>query len=67
MRRSTNLRSSMAQESVLVIGGCYGTYFLRDSDDEDGRASRRQLLLGNCIVMAVCMAISLIVVAFIWT
>lgn len=67
MRQPANLRSSTVQESALVIGGCYGTCFLRDSDDEEGRAGRLQFLLGNCIVMAVCMAIVVLVVALTWT
>ena len=67
MRQSANLRSSTVQESVLVIGGCYGTCFLRDADDEEGRMGRRQFLLANCIVMTVCMAIVVLVVAVTWT
>ena len=57
MRQSANLRSATVQGSALVVGGCYGTCFLRDSDDEEGRTGRRQFLLGNCLVMTVCMAI----------
>ena len=67
MGQPANLRCSMVQESALVVGGCYGTCFLRHSEDEEGRASRLQFLLGNCIVMTVCMAIVVLVVAVIWT
>ena len=66
MRQPASLRSSMVQESALVIGGCYGTCFLRDSDDEEGRAGRLQFLLGNCLVMTVCMAIVVLAVALTW-
>ena len=67
MRQPANLRSSTVQERALIIGGCYGTCFLRDSDDGEGRAVWLQFLLGNCIVMAVCMAIVVLVVALTWT
>ena len=67
MRQPANPRSSTVQENALVIGGCYGTCLLHVSDDEEGRAGRLQFLLGNCIVMAVCMAIVVLVVALTWT
>ena len=66
MRQSANHCSSTVQKSALVIGGCHGTCFLRDSDDEEGRTGRRQFLLGNCLVMTVCMAIVVLAVALTW-
>ena len=67
MHQPASLRNSPVQESALVIGGCHGTCFLRDSDDEEGRTGRRQFLLANCIVMTICLAIVLLVVALAWT
>ena len=67
MRQSANLRSATVQGSALVVGGYYGTCFLRDSGDEEGRTGRRQFLLANCIVMTIFLAIVLLVVALAWT
>lgn len=62
MRRSTNVRSSTSG-NVLLIGGCYGTYFLYESDNSKGRTLRRQFLLAHCAVLTLCMVIVALVVA----
>jgi hypothetical protein len=62
MRGSANFRNS-TPGNVLLIGGCYGTYFLYDSDDEMGRTNRRQFILANCVVLTLCLAIVALVVA----
>jgi hypothetical protein len=67
MHKSTDLHGSMAQKSVLLIGGCHGTCLLRHSDDEGGTTDRRQFLLANGIVLSVCMAIIALIVALVWT
>ena len=63
MRKSDNVRHSAAKDWVVLIGGCHGTYLFRDPDDRDG-TSRRQFLLANCAVLAMCIAILALVLAF---
>lgn len=48
---------STAQENVLFVGGCHGTFLLHDSDDEEGAKGRRQLVRANTIVLTASLAI----------
>lgn len=61
MRTSTDVGNS-ASGKMLLIGGCYGTYFLYAADDTKDRTLRRQFLLANSIVLTLCMAIVALVV-----
>lgn len=65
MGKSANRRLE-APKTVWLIGGCHGTGFFHTSDDEAGRRSQRQFLFANCIVLTLCAAIVVFVVALVW-
>ena len=66
MCKSLDLHRPMSHESVLLVGGCHGTYFLRNSNDEESRTARRQFVSANCFVLAACLTIVAFVVALVW-
>lgn len=66
MRKSLDLHRPMSHESVLFVGGCHGTCFLHNSDDWENRTARRQFVLANGLVLAACLTIVALAVAFIW-
>ena len=66
MCKSLDLHRPMSHESVLLVGGCHGTCFLQNSNDEESRTARRQFVSANCFVMAACLTIVAFVVALVW-
>ena len=66
MGRPDDRRPSGAQKSTLLFGGCHGLLILPDLDDRGGKTGPRQILLANCIVLALCLAVVAIVVVLAW-
>lgn len=66
MAKPATFDRSTAQENVLFVGGCHGTFLLRDSDDGEGARGRRQLVRANTIVLAASLAIVAILGAIVW-
>ena len=66
MCKSLDLQHPMSHESVLLVGGCHGTCFLRNSNDVEGRTAHRQFVLANGFVLAACLTIVALVVASVW-
>lgn len=66
MAKAATFNRSIAQENALLVGGCHGTFLIRDSDDGDGASGRRQLALANAIVLAACLAIVAVLGAIVW-
>jgi len=56
----------MSHESLLLVGGCHGTCFLRNSNDVEGRTARRQSAAAHCLVLAACMTIVALAAALVW-
>jgi len=65
MCKSLDLHRSLSHESVLLVGGCHGTCFLRNSNDVESRTARRQFVLANCFVLAACLTVVALVVALV--
>ena len=66
MCKSLDLQRPLSHESVLLVGGCHGTFFLRNSNDGESRMARRQFVSANCLVLAACLTIVALVFAFVW-
>ena len=66
MCKSLDLPRPMSHESVLLVGGCHGTCFLQNSNDEESRTACRHFVLANCFVLAACLTIVALVVALVW-
>ena len=66
MCKPIDLHRPLSHESVLLVGGCHGTCFLRNSNDVESRTARRQFVLANCFVLAACLTVVALVVALVW-
>ena len=66
MCKSLDLPRPLSHESVLLVGGCHGTCFLRNSNGVESRTARRQFVSANCLVLAACLTIVALVVALVW-
>ena len=66
MCKPLDLHRPLSHESVLLVGGCHGTCFLRNSNDEESRTAHRQFVSANCLVLAACLTIVALVVALVW-
>jgi hypothetical protein len=63
MHETIQHEASMTETGVLLVGGCHGTCCIRDSNDEEGKIARRQIVFANCLVLAFCFAIVALVAA----
>ena len=66
MCKPLDLQRPMSHESVLLAGGCHGTCFLSNSNDEESGTARRDFVVAHWLVLAACLAIVALVVALLW-
>ena len=67
MRKPLDLPRPLSHESVLLVGGCHGTCFLNNSNDDESRTARRHFVQANCLVLGACLTIIALVVALAWS